>query len=264
MALKDITIGRYVHGVSFAHRLDPRTKLFTLAILATALFSGQGLMSLVAATLVMATLSVSTGIGTSYLLRGLLPFKWLIAAALVLNVLFTGGHIVVEAPLPYGGLTSEGLTAGVLAGGRIALAVLLASLVTLTTEPVVLVDGVEKLLRPFERFGLHSRDTALAMVITIRFVPILIEEASFIRKSLEARGGRAERGLRRRLALVGYLFVPLFAAGIRRAEHLATAMDCRLYGTDGPRTRYHDIRFSRIDFIAAASAITCAIFIVSS
>ncbi len=262
MALKDITIGRYVHGVSFAHRLDPRTKLFILAVLATAMFSAQGLASLGAACAVMFAMAVSTGIGAGYLLRGLMPFKWLFAAALVLNVLFTGGHIIVEAPLPYGGVTSEGLAAGVIAGGRIALAVLLASLVTLTTEPVVLVDGVEKLLRPLGRFGLHSHGAALAMVITIRFVPILIEEATFIRKSLEARGGRAERGLRRRLKLVGYLFVPLFAAGIRRAEHLATAMECRLYDADGPRTRYREVRFGGRDLAAAAMVATCAIFIV--
>lgn len=251
MALRDITIGRYIAGNSPVHRLDPRTKLAGLAVLTTALFAVDGLPNLAVAAAVSLAIGAFTRLGTGTLFRGVLPFRWLILAAVLLNLLFTGGRILVEAPLPYGGITLEGLTAGVLSGGRLAVLVYLAAILTLTTEPVVLVDGIEKLLRPLRRLGLHPQEAALAMVITIRFIPILIDEATDIRKSLAARGFGPDRPFREMIAVAPYLFTPLLEGGIRRAEHLAVAMECRLYRYGAVRTRYREVRFGTLDVAGA-------------
>jgi len=218
-----------------------------------ALLAGKGYSpALIALGFAIATGALSD-LPFSYILRSILPFKWLIIITVLLNCIFTGGHILVEAPLPYGGVTSEGLEYGLLYGARIAILVLIATIMTLTTEPVVLVDGVEKLLRPFARFGLRPHDIALAMVITIRFIPVLLDEAVKIRKSHAARGLRPA-GIRANLKSVSILFVPLFISAIRRAEELAVAMESRLYRSGEHRTRYREIRMTSRDWAALAAA----------
>ena len=177
-----------------------------------------------------------------------MPFKWLIILTVILNVLFVGGHILIEAPLPYGGITLEGLNIGLLYGARISILVITASLLTLTTEPVVLVDGVEKLLQPFSRVGLKPHEIALAMVITIRFIPVLLDEAVKIRKSHAARVLRPV-GIRDNLKSVSLLLLPLFTSAVHRAEDLATAMESRLYRSEAQRTRYNEIRMTRKDWV---------------
>jgi len=218
-----------------------------------ALLAGKGYYpALIALGFAIAAGALS-GLPFSYILRSILPFKWLIIITVLLNCIFTGGHILVEAPLPYGGVTSEGLEYGILYGARIAILVLIASIMTLTTEPVVLVDGIEKLLRPFARFGLRPHDIALSMVITIRFIPVLLDEAVKIRKSHAARGLRPA-GIRANLKSVSILFVPLFISAIRRAEELAVAMESRLYRSGEHRTRYREIRMASRDWAALAAA----------
>lgn len=261
MSLRDITIGRYIHGASLLHRLDPRTKLAATFIIMGALFAGGMKPVLIASGFAVAAAALS-GLPVSFVLRSIIPFRWLILITVALNVVFTGGHIILDAPLPYGGFTAEGLETGILYGARIALLVFTASLLTLTTEPVVLVDGVEKLLAPFSRFGLHPHDIALSMVITIRFIPVLLDETVKIRKSHAARGLRPA-GLRANLKSISLLFVPLFISSVRRAEELAVAMESRLYRSGARRTRYREIRMTAKDWITlAAAAGTAAAMIV--
>lgn len=248
MSLKDISLGRYVYGRSFLHRLDPRTKLLCLIMIMCSLFAVNEWYALVFTGLYTVIACVLSGLALSYLARSLMPFKWLILITVLLNVLFVGGHILIEAPLPYGGITREGLEAGGLYGARIALLVLAASLLTLTTEPVVLVEGVEKLLSPFRIIGVKPHEVAIAMVITIRFIPVLLDEAEKIRKSHIARGFNPGNGLKNRLKSVSILLLPLFSSAIRRAENLAVAMECRLYRYDAGRTRYTEIRMYNRDW----------------
>ena len=250
MSLKDITLGRYVHGASIIHRLDPRTKLFSLLFLMGGLFSGKGWTALLAAALFTLTTCLLSGLSPRYMVRSLMPFKWLILATVILNMLFVGGHILVEAPLPYGGITREGLEFGLLYGGRIALLVLAASLLTLTTEPIVLVAGVEKMLAPLSKIGVRPHEVATAMVITIRFIPVLLDEAVKIRKSHAARGFDPGKGLGNRLKSVSVHLLPLFGSSIRRAERLAVAMDCRLFRCEAQRSRYKEIRMTGNDWAA--------------
>ncbi len=262
MAIKDITLGKYVHGDSFLHRLDPRTKLISLLVLMTGLFTADGGESLLIAGLfTMCTASLS-GLRWSYIARSLLPFKWLILITLLLNILFIGGHIIVEAPLPYGGITSEGLSAGLVYGARLSLLILLASIMTLTTQPVVLVAGIEKLLHPLKLFRVNPHEIAIAMVITIRFIPVLLSEAEKIRKSQIARGLRPGGSPAARLRSMTHLVMPLVLSSLRRAEELAVAMECRLYRGTGNRTRYHDIRMKSWDWTVLAGTLIFTIGIM--
>ncbi len=249
MSIRDITLGRYVHGDSFLHRLDPRAKLFAAFLVMGGLFAQNSWQPAAVGVAVAILASALSGLPPLFLLRSILPFRWLILITVLLNFVFTGGHILVEAPLPYGGVTAEGLNSGLLYGARIGLLVLVASILTLTTEPVALVDGIEKLLRPFARFGLQSHEIATAMVITIRFIPVLLDEAVKIRKSHAARGLRPA-GLRANLKSVSILLLPLFLSAVHRAEDLAIAMDSRLYRPGSIRTRYRELSMHAHDWLA--------------
>ena len=263
MSIKDITLGRYVHGTSVLHRLDPRTKLLSLLVISVVLFTGNNWYSLAIVGVYAGTACVLSGLKPSYLFRSLMPFKWLIIITVLLNIITVGGHIVIEAPLPYGGITLEGLESGILYGCRIAFLVILASILTLTTEPISLVDGIEKLLYPFKKVGLNPHDTAIAMAITIRFIPILLDEAVKIRKSLIARGLRPDGGMIAKMRTVSLLFLPLFHSAVRRAENLAIAMDCRLYRSGKPRTRFNETRILPRDWaVLIVSVIVAATIMV--
>ena len=109
MSIKDITLGRYIYGTSLLHRLDPRTKLLSLLVIMTGVFTESGWTALCAAGIYTCAVCVLSGLKPAYLIRSLMPFKWLIIMTVLLNVFFIGGHILVEAPLPYGGITREGL-----------------------------------------------------------------------------------------------------------------------------------------------------------
>ena len=264
MSLKDIALGQYIHGESFVHRLDPRTKLALMVFVTAALFSGGGWMRFVAGSVAIAAAAWASRIGAGVYARSLKPFRWLILVTVALNILFTGGHILVEAPLPFGGVTHEGIVSGLLYGGRIALLVLGASVLTHTTEPIALVDGIEKLLGPFRHIGVKPRETAVAMMLTIRFIPILHDEAVKIRKSLAARGIGVSGGLRVRIAGTVHLFMPLFHAAIRRADTLAVAMDCRLFCDQSPRTMFREPVMAARDWttLAAGLLLTLAALIL--
>jgi energy-coupling factor transport system permease protein len=249
MSLKDITLGQYVYADSLVHSLDPRTKLACTLIIMTGLFIGNSWLSIVLAGIYVFTAGILSRLPLSYLFRSLLPFKWLIIITFLLNVLFVGGYTVVEAPLPFGGITREGVDSGLIYSARIAILIIAASLLTLTTQPVVLVTGVEKLLAPFSKIGLKPHEIALAMVITIRFIPVFIDEAVKINKSYRARGFNTQKGIAVKLKAVSLLLMPLFASALRRADELAIAMECRLYSGSSVRTRYHDTRMTVRDWI---------------
>lgn len=263
MSIRDITLGQYVHADSPIHRLDSRSKLACMIILTVTLFSG-GWETLVGHAVFTGMAMYAAKLKPGYLIRGLRPFIWLVIFTVLMNVLFVGGHIIIEAPLPYGGITSEGLSAGTLYGGRIIVLITLASLLTLTTEPVTLVSGIEKALRPFGRFGVNARDIALSMVITIRFIPVLMEEAVRIRKSFLARGFNPKRGVTARFRSVSMMLMPLFTSAVRRADELALAMDCRLYRSGATHTRYGDISLEIRDGLAVTVTLVWSIILMWS
>ncbi|MFC1551745.1 energy-coupling factor transporter transmembrane component T family protein [Candidatus Latescibacterota bacterium] len=264
MSFKDITLGRYVYGESILHRLDPRTKLICMLLVMIALLGGNGWVPFVLVGMYAVAASVLSGLHLSYILRSLLPFKWLILITFILNAVFVGGHIMIEfSPLPYGGISAEGFQAGVIFSVRIMILVMMASLLTLTTQPVVLVAGVEKLLGPFSRIGVKPHEVALAMVITIRFIPVLLDEAKKIQKSHVARGLRVGRGIVSKLRSISILLIPLFVTAVKRAEELAVAMECRLYRSSSERTRYKETHIVAGDWAALAVTAVFAIVVLA-
>lgn len=262
MSLKDITLGRYVYGESLLHNLDPRTKLLCLLFVTIGLFAGNGWYSIGLAGFYAITACLLSELHLSYIFRSLIPFRWLIIMTFLLNVIFVGGHTLIEAPLPYGGIAREGLNSGLIYSARIAILIITASLLTLTTQPVVLVAGVEKLLGPFSKIGLKPHEIAISMVITIRFIPVFLDEAIKIHKSHKARGLDPESGLRAKLTSVSILILPLFASALRRAEELAVAMECRLYRSSAARTRYNDMDMTVQDWITLLATFLFAILMI--
>lgn len=197
-----------------------------------------------------------SGLRLSYLLRGLRPIGFLIALTLLFNGLFTPGRSLEGLPW----FTHEGLLRGFFMAVRLVFLVFLTSLLTLTTSPVTLADGVERLLTPFSRLGMPAHEWAMVATIALRFVPTLALEAERIMKAQLARGANLDRGglLARGQAMVPVL-VPLFVRAFRHAEDLALAMESRCYGLLPTRSRVRQLRIERRDVLFLAG---CSLFLV--
>lgn len=251
--LRSFAFGQYVPVDSLVHRLDPRTKILATLVLGVAVFLARGLAGLAALALFIALIVLVSRIPPGYVLRGLRPVFWLLAFTVVLQIFFgqEGGHAVFHrGPIT---ITRENLTLGLYYGARLALLIVATSLMTFTTSPVELTDGLERLLRPFRRLGVPAHELALMMTIAIRFIPTLTEETDKIMKAQMARGADFTRGniVRRARSLVP-LLVPLFVGAFRRAESLALAMEARGYrGGDG-RTRMTELVLRPRDYGAFA------------
>ncbi|ADU52342.1 cobalt transport protein [Thermaerobacter marianensis DSM 12885] len=248
-------VGQYVPGHSPVHRLDPRTKIGLLAAYSVVLFMVQDWAAygvLGAAVLAAAGLARLPLAG---LVAGLRPMAWLVGLTLVLNlVAVPGDPLVVVGPVV---ATRQGLELGLRLAARLLLLVAAASLLTLTTSPIALTDGLEALLRPLGRW-VPAHELAMMMTIALRFIPTLAEEAERIMKAQLARGAQFHRGgpVQRLRALVP-LLVPLFVSAFRRADDLAIAMEARGYRGGRGRTRYRELRATGRDAVAAllASAV---------
>jgi len=247
-----VTIGQYIPRESPVHRLDPRSKIAAVTVLTVAVFvvrdfSGYGLLTLFLLGVVLAS-----QIPLGYLLRGLRPVLFLLLMTLVLNVFFSGiqgGTVLFQlGPVV---ATREAVLRAVFIGYRLVALVLVTSLLTFTTSPVQLTDGIERILRPFRRLGVPAHELAMMMTIALRFIPTLLEETEKIMKAQMARGAEFEHGniLRRARALVPVL-VPLFVSAFRRADELALAMEARCYRGGEHRTRMKELRLAPRDAVA--------------
>lgn len=251
-----VTIGQYVPRESPIHRLDPRTKIagvtaFMVVIFVARDFLGYGLL-----TLFLLGVILLARIPLGFVLRGLRPIIFLLVLTVVLNMFFSGvdGGTVVFRIWRLTA-TREGIVRALFIAARLILLVGVTSLLTFTTSPVELTDGIERLLRPFRRIGVPAHELAMMMTIALRFIPTLLEETEKIMKAQMARGAVFDRGgvLRRARALVPVL-VPLFVSAFRRADELALAMEARCYRGGEKRTRMRELRFAPRD--AAALVVT--------
>lgn len=258
--LKDITLGQYVPGSSPVHRLDPRTKLLGATAFVALLFAARGLAGYLAVTVFALLVVLLSAIPVSYLLRGLRPLLFLLLLTLVLQVFLTPGTPIWHWRFLVA--TREGLAQGIFLGYRLVLLVFVTSLLTLTTSPIALTDGLERLLSPFKRFGVPAHELAMMMTIALRFIPTLLEEADKIMKAQMARGADFESGnpIQRVRGLVP-LLVPLFVGAFRRADELAMAMEARCYRGGEGRTRLKQLRFSGLDLgaLLVFAALTAAV-----
>lgn len=260
--LKDITIGQYIPGQSPLHRMDPRTKIVNLMFLMTSLFlvnNMLGYLSIIVFSMVTILLS---GIHLRIFLKGIKPLLIIIIFTLILHLFMTPGETIFK--LSFLVITKEGLQQGVFMALRLILLVMLTSLLTLTTTPIALTDGIEKLLNPFKKIGVPAHELAMMMTIALRFIPTLIEETEKIMKAQMARGADFETGsfLQRAKSLIP-LLVPLFLSAFRRADDLAMAMEARCYRGGEGRTRMRQLQYTHVDafgFVIAGVFLVYAFF----
>lgn len=243
---KSITIGQYVPGSSFVHRLDPRTKILGALLLIILLFLVRSFAGYGFAAAFVALVMYVSKIPVRFVLRGLRPLLIIIILTLTLNVFMTEGRELFRIALLT--VTEEGLIRGGMMGIRLILLVMGTSLLTLTTSPILLTDGIENLLSPGKRIGIPAHELAMMMTIALRFIPTLLEETEKIMKAQMARGADFESGslLQRAKNLIP-LLVPLFINAFRRADDLAIAMEARGYRGGEGRTRFRELDFRRVD-----------------
>lgn len=244
-------LGQYVPGDGLLHRLDPRTKLLGVLLFSVLVFMVRDAAGIGLALALAAVAVAAARLSPRLLLRGLRPILVLLALTVVLNAFLTPGEALWRlGPLR---VTRQGLELSVLMAVRLVLLVVVASLLTLTTTPIALTDGMERLLRPLERIGVPAGELALMMTIALRFIPTLTEEAQRILKAQEARGARFRvRGPLRQVQAVLPVLIPLFVASFRRAEELAVAMEARGYRGGRGRTRMRELAFGPADALAGA------------
>jgi len=232
------------------HALDPRAKILATAGLVLGLFLVDSIAGFLVVAVAVAALLAASGIPTGVFLRILRPVAFIVALTVLFQVLFSreGATLVEWGPLE---IHAGGLRLGLFLGLRILLLVSAAGLLTATTAPVALADGIEDLLSPLERLRFPAHEVAMMMTIALRFIPTLGEEAEKITKAQAARGADFSQGgpLRRALALVPVL-VPLTVGTFRRADELAEAMESRGYRGGEGRTRYRELRFRARDALA--------------
>ena len=259
--LKDITLGQYFPGDTLAHRLDPRTKLLATVLYIIAIFLAK---APIAYGVLILTLIVSVRIskvGARALFRGLKPVLFIIAFTAVLNLFYTPGTVIAQLWIFH--VTREGVITAVAMMLRISLLIMGTFLLTYTTSPIRLTDGLEDLLGPLKKLGVPVHELAMMMSIALRFIPTLIEETDKIMSAQRARGADFESGnlLQRAKALIP-LLVPLFVSAFRRADELATAMECRCYHGGEGRTKLHVLRYETRDYLTLAFyAALCAAMI---
>lgn len=263
MNLQSVTIGQYFPGNSLLHRLDPRTKILGVVLLSVGIFLPKAWPGyLLVAAFCFACIALAQ-VPVKFLLRGLRPILIFLAITVLFNIFLTPG----DALLRLGKLvvTRQGVVLSLVAAFRLILLVMTASLLTLTTSPIRLTDGFERLLRPFARVGVPAHELALMMTIALRFIPTLTEEADRIMRAQAARGADFQSGnvVARVKGLIPVL-VPLFVAAFRRADELATAMEARGYRGGQGRTKMKDLRYEPADFggLALLGVLIAAIVVL--
>ena len=248
--LKDITLGQFFPGKSIVHRLDPRTKLLLLIVYIVALFMAKSWCSY---GLVLAFLIAVTCLGRipfKSMTRGLKPMLVFIIFTAVLNLFYTKtGTLLVDWWIFE--IWSDGIITAFFMVMRVMMLVCGTFLLTYTTSPIALTDAMERLMNPLKKLHVPVHELAMMMSIALRFIPTLIEETDKIISAQKARGADFETGslIRRAKALIPIL-VPLFVSAFRRADELATAMECRCYHGGEGRTRLKVLRYAAIDLIA--------------
>ena len=245
--LKDITLGQYFPGDTIVHRLDPRTKLLSMILYFVALFSAKGLFS---SLLVTATLLLAVGLSRirpAAMLKGLKPLMFIVLFTAFLNLFYTEGTVIARWWIFK--ITAEGVKRTILMMLRIMLLVSCTFLLTYTTSPLQLTDGLEHLMRPLKKVRFPVHELSMMMSIALRFIPTLIEETDKIMSAQKARGADFETGglVKRARALLPVL-VPLFVSAFRRADELATAMECRCYHGGEGRTRMKTLKMRPADY----------------
>ena len=246
--LNDITLGQYFPGNTVVHRLDPRTKLLMVVVYIVALFLAKWWVSYGVMLAFLVTAVMLSHIKPKALFRGLKPLIVIMVFTALINLFYSDGEVLVKFWIFR--ITREGLVQAAFLVLRIMMLVTGTFLMTYTTSPIALTDGMESLLSPLKKLHFPVHELSMMMSIALRFIPTLIEETDKIISAQKARGADFESGniFRRAKALVPIL-VPLFVSAFRRADELATAMECRCYHGDEGRTKLKQLHYRARDII---------------
>lgn len=268
---KDIIIGQYFPGKSPIHKMDPRIKIILTIIYVALIFMISKPVSYVIFAVYTVTIVIVSGVPLKLIIKGIRPMLWIFIFTGVMNLFAVPGEKLISIPILHFALkiTREGVITAVMISVRLLLLIMGTSLLTLTTSPLKLTDGIERLLSPLRKIKVPSHEIAMMMSIAIRFIPTLAEETDKIQKAQLARGADFESGniIKRAKSMVP-LLIPLFISAFRRADDLATAMDARCYSSGQNRTRMkemhitaHDIRSILIFILCAGILLTAEIVI---
>ncbi len=256
--LRDITIGQYYKTKSHIHSLDPRTKIIAIIVYIVSLFIGIDYITYPLAMLFLIMMIFLSKVPVSFILKGLKSIFIIIVLTVILNIFFTKEGIIL---IEYGWLivTSEGLRLAFFMGLRLAMLIVGSSVLTLTTTPLNLTDGLEKMLKPLSKIGLPAHEIAMMMTISLRFIPILLDETDKIMKAQLARGANFTSGnfVQKAKNMVPIL-VPLFVSAFRKAGDLALAMEARCYRGGEGRTRMKELKYKKADVFAL---VICFVYI---
>lgn len=256
--LTDITLGQYYPGNSFLHRMDPRAKILCTMIFIVAIFLANSLWSyLLVTAFILGSIAVS-GVPVKMVAKAVKPLWLILVFTLLIHVLTTQGTPIVS--FGWFSISEEGVRNGILMTLRLVYLIAFSSLLTYTTSPIVLTDGIEALLTPWKRIGVPAHELAMMMTIALRFIPTLLEETDRIMKAQSSRGADFTTGnLWQRAKSMVPLLVPLFISAFRRADDLATAMEARCYRGGEGRTKMHQLIYTWRDGAAfAAVAVVTA------
>ncbi len=262
--LKDITFGQYRETYSFVHKLDPRTKLLLLILIIVFLFIAGNFYALGLVLLFIIGIIFATKISVSVYLKNLKSIWLIIVFTSVINLFYgEGGKLLLD--LGFAEITTAGISRAVFMALRIALLIVTSSLLTYTTTPNDLTDGLERLLSPLRFIGLKNAVHTLAMMMTIalRFIPTLVEETQKIMNAQKARGADLENGkLMERIRALIPILIPLLISSIRRAYELAEAMECRCYNGGEGRKRMKQLHYSIKDLVASVITVSLCVGVI--
>ncbi|MCL2111722.1 MAG: energy-coupling factor transporter transmembrane protein EcfT [Clostridiales bacterium] len=253
--IRNITIGQYYPGYSVIHKLDTRLKIILVLAYMVVVFLVSSFVGYAIVFVFLASVIAVSKVPPRFILRGLKPLFIILAFTFTLNLFMTRGEPIASlGPLT---ISAEGIYTACYMALRIIFLILGASMLTFTTKPVKLTDGIEYLLKPATRFGLPAHELAMMMTIALRFIPTLLEETDKIMKAQQARGADFETGsfFRRAKALIP-IFIPLIVGAFRMASDLAMAMEARCYRGGEGRTKLHVFEWRRRDTLAVI--IFCA------
>ena len=260
--MRDVSFGQYYPANSFLHKCDPRTKLLFLIVYIVAIFIADNFYALGVCAIVFALETALSKVPLKSLLKSVKAVLFLLAFTAILNLFFrTDGEKLVEWGFIV--ITKEGVFATIFLGARLFLLVLSSSLLTLTTTPVALTDGIESLLAPLKWVKFPVHELALVMSIALRFIPILTDETARIMNAQKARGADFENGsLTNRVKAIVPVLIPLLVSSFRRADELGDAMDARCYSGSKVRTKYKKLAFSSRDYVSLVFVVALLVGVV--
>ena len=249
--LSDITLGQFFPIDSPLHRLDPRTKILSLIVLIVSIFLAESYITYGITIAFTLAIIVMSKVPVKMYFKSLKPIWFVIIFTALLNMFLTQGEIVyiygIKTYIKY-----EGIYLAIQMAIRLILLILASSVLTYTTSPIALTDGIESLFKPFAKIGFPAHELAMMMSIAIRFIPTLIEETEKIIKAQKARGSDIGSGsLFKKIKALIPMLIPLFVSAFRRADDLAVAMEARCYRGGANRTRLKQIHYKKCDFVAA-------------